>query len=74
MGVEVASAEPYANRLHLAPAPHHSAFLQAEAGCSSRRPTNSVEALKANVHHILSGVPQWRPIGLHIDADIVTTF
>ena len=30
--------------------PHHSIFLQ--AGCPSCRPTNSVKALKAHVHHI----------------------
>jgi len=47
----VASAEPYANNLHLAShrQPHQhfiTEFLQ--AGCTSRRPINGVEALKAN--------------------------
>jgi len=51
--VAVASAGPYAS-LHLAPdrqpRQHPTAqFLQ--AGCPSCRPTNSVKALKANVHN-----------------------
>jgi len=48
-GVVVASAEPYANHLHLAPdrEPHQhltTQFLQ--AACPSSRPTNSVKAQK----------------------------
>jgi len=47
----VASAGPYANNLHLASdrQPHQhliTEFLQ--AGCTSGRPINGVEALKAN--------------------------
>jgi len=50
----VASAGPYAS-LHLAPDNHAStpplSFLQ--AGCPSRRPTNSIKALKAvNSHNL----------------------
>jgi len=49
-GVEVASAGPYANHLHLAPDryPHQyltTQFLQAR--CTSCHPTNSINALKA---------------------------
>ena len=46
----VASAGPYANNLHLAPnrQPHQHLITQfLQAGCSSRRPTNSIKALKA---------------------------
>ena len=54
-GVAVASAEPYANHLHLAPdrSPRQHLitpyFLQ--AGCPSCRPTNSVKALNATLHN-----------------------
>ena len=47
----VASAGPYANNLHLAPdrQPHQHLSTQClQAGCSSWRPTNSVNALKNN--------------------------
>ena len=45
MEVAVTSAEPYANRLHFSPRQHLTTqFLQ--AGRSSWRPTNSVEALR----------------------------
>jgi len=48
--MEVASARPQANNLHLAPEDNHAStpllsFLQ--AGCPSCHPTNSVKALKA---------------------------
>jgi len=45
----VASAEPYANHLHLGPhrKPHQDVITQfLQAGCSSWRPTNSVTAIK----------------------------
>jgi len=49
-GVAVASAGPYANHFHLAPDRQPCQYLTIQflqAGCPSRRPTNSIKALKA---------------------------
>ena len=55
-GVAVASAEPYASYLHIAPQDNHAStssvrFLQDR--CPSWHPTNSVKALKATIAHVM---------------------